>query len=153
MRYRPLLIATLLALSLSSALSACSSEGASPVDAVSPAPARGAADASTAAAQADPSDIMFAQMMIPHHQQAIEMAQMALDEPTSSARVKALATSIKGAQDPEIQMMNGWLEAWGELGSGASFRLTIPRRADDVLVDSPLPLDGSVVEVGEEVIA
>ena len=51
--------------------------------------------------------------MIPHHQQAIEMAQMALDEPTSSARVKALATSIKGAQDPEIQMMNGWLEAWG----------------------------------------
>jgi two-component system sensor histidine kinase MtrB len=53
----------------------------------------------------------------------------------------------------DARLHGGWLEAWGELGSGASFRLTIPRRADDVLVDSPLPLDGSVVEVGEEVTA
>ena len=53
----------------------------------------------------------------------------------------------------DARLHGGWLEAWGEPGSGASFRLTIPRRADDVLVDSPLPLDGSVVEVGEEVTA
>ncbi len=34
----------------------------------------------------------------------------------------------------------GWLQAWGELGSGSQFRLTLPRRADDDLRRSPLPL-------------
>jgi two-component system sensor histidine kinase MtrB len=53
----------------------------------------------------------------------------------------------------DARLHGGWLEAWGEPGAGASFRLTIPCRAGDVLVDSPLPLDGAVVEVGEGVIA
>ena len=34
----------------------------------------------------------------------------------------------------------GWLEVWGDLGLGACFRLTLPRDADDVLTESPLPL-------------
>lgn len=54
-------------------------------------------------------DVMFSQMMIPHHEQAIEMSDIALD-PTVGASdvVKGLATQIKGAQDPEIsQMKNG----------------------------------------------
>jgi uncharacterized protein (DUF305 family) len=52
--------------------------------------------------------------MIPHHQQAVEMADMALD-PTheASPEVKKLAQQIKGAQDPEIQEMTEWLQAWG----------------------------------------
>jgi uncharacterized protein (DUF305 family) len=58
-------------------------------------------------------DVMFAQMMIPHHQQAIEMADLALANSSTSADVKRLAEQIKAAQDPEIQTMNGWLRQWG----------------------------------------
>jgi uncharacterized protein (DUF305 family) len=59
------------------------------------------------------ADIMFAQMMIPHHEQAIELADMALD-PTlmASEKVKALASQIKNAQDPEIDLMAQWLDDW-----------------------------------------
>ena len=59
-------------------------------------------------------DVMFAQMMIPHHEQAIEMADMALD-PTigASQAVKDLATQIKAAQDPEIMEMKNLLTTWG----------------------------------------
>jgi uncharacterized protein (DUF305 family) len=56
-------------------------------------------------------DIAFAQLMIPHHQQAIEMADLALSQ-SSSPDVVALAMQIKGAQDPEIEMMGRWLSAW-----------------------------------------
>jgi uncharacterized protein (DUF305 family) len=58
-------------------------------------------------------DVMFAQMMIPHHEQAIEMADMALER-TENADIRTLATEIKDAQDPEIATMTGWLEAAGE---------------------------------------
>ena len=52
-------------------------------------------------------------MMIPHHEQAVEMADLALQNDSASADVKALATQIKAAQDPEIQKMKGWLGQWG----------------------------------------
>ena len=59
-------------------------------------------------------DVMFAQMMIPHHEQAVEMADMALDpDASSSVEVRELAVDIKAAQDPEIETMRAWLEAWG----------------------------------------
>ena len=59
------------------------------------------------------ADVMFAQMMIPHHEQAIEMSDIALD-PTVGASdvVKSLATRIKGAQDPEIATMKAFLTTW-----------------------------------------
>ncbi len=58
---------------------------------------------------------MFAQMMIPHHEQAIEMSDIALD-PTIGAgeTVRNLATQIKGAQDPEIQQMKDFLTSWNK---------------------------------------
>ncbi len=70
--------------------------------------------ASSSAAFND-ADVEFAQGMIPHHEQAIEMAEIALD-PTIGASdvVKELATRIRGEQDPEIQLMTGWLTAWGQ---------------------------------------
>jgi len=60
-------------------------------------------------------DVMFAQMMIPHHEQAIEMSDIALD-PTVMAGdvVKNLALKIKAAQDPEIQQMTGFLSLWNK---------------------------------------
>ena len=61
------------------------------------------------------ADVMFAQMMIPHHEKAIEMSDIALD-PTvgASDEVRSLAQDIKAAQDPEIAQMTAWLEAWGQ---------------------------------------
>lgn len=57
-------------------------------------------------------DIAFATGMIPHHQQAIDMAELAADRATS-AGVKDLAARIRDAQGPEIQQLTGLLERWG----------------------------------------
>jgi uncharacterized protein (DUF305 family) len=60
-------------------------------------------------------DVMFAQGMVPHHRQAVEMADQALNpSAAASSAVKGLATQIKAAQDPEITLMTGWLTAWGQ---------------------------------------
>ncbi|GIF16332.1 DUF305 domain-containing protein [Actinoplanes teichomyceticus] len=58
------------------------------------------------------ADVAFAQQMIPHHRQAVEMAAMA-DGRAGDARVTALAGQIRAAQQPEIDTMTGWLTAWG----------------------------------------
>jgi uncharacterized protein (DUF305 family) len=50
--------------------------------------------------------------MIPHHEQAVEMADLALAKATSP-QVKQLAEQVKAAQDPEIATMRGWLKTWG----------------------------------------
>lgn len=52
-------------------------------------------------------DIAFAEMMIPHHEQAIEMSEMALLNTTNPA-VLQLAQEIKDAQSPEIDLMMSW---------------------------------------------
>jgi uncharacterized protein (DUF305 family) len=59
------------------------------------------------------ADVMFAQHMIPHHQQAIEMSDMLLAKQGIDPKVTELATQIKAAQGPEIQQMQGWLDEWG----------------------------------------
>lgn len=60
------------------------------------------------------ADVMFAMNMIVHHEQAIEMADILLDKDGVDERVINLALDIKAAQAPEIETMNGWLEAWGQ---------------------------------------
>lgn len=61
------------------------------------------------------ADVTFAQNMIPHHQQAVEMAVIALDGARKpSDAVKGLAEKIQKAQQPEIDLMTGWLSAWGQ---------------------------------------
>jgi len=71
----------------------------------------GPAGGASAAAFND-ADAMFAQLMIPHHRQAVDMAALA-DTRATDPQVKQLAGQIKAAQDPEIQTMTGWLTAWG----------------------------------------
>ena len=66
-----------------------------------------------ASADFNATDVGFAQGMIPHHAQAIEMADMALPKSTN-ADVLALAKQIKDAQNPEIETMSGWLRGWGQ---------------------------------------
>ncbi len=64
------------------------------------------ADSQTSAAMAD---IAFAQMMIPHHQQAIVMSEYALTN-TDSPQVLELAEEILAAQGPEIEQMTAILD-------------------------------------------
>ncbi|UYM05655.1 DUF305 domain-containing protein [Solicola gregarius] len=59
------------------------------------------------------ADVEFAQQMIPHHRQAVMMADL-VESHTFDERVKSLATDIEAAQGPEIKVMTGWLEDWGE---------------------------------------
>ncbi|MFB7512094.1 DUF305 domain-containing protein [Streptomyces sp. NPDC056144] len=58
------------------------------------------------------ADVMFAQMMIPHHQQALEMAELA-DGRAQDPQVKKIVAAIEKAQDPEILKMKAWLKGWG----------------------------------------
>ncbi|NJP31099.1 DUF305 domain-containing protein [Micromonospora thermarum] len=95
------------------ALSACGSDDHSPSgrDSTTAAPTTGAATPASPAAVGD-ADVMFAQMMIPHHRQAVEMAELA-ETRAADQEVKRLAAEIKAAQAPEIATMSGWLTAWG----------------------------------------
>lgn len=60
------------------------------------------------------ADIMFAQMMIPHHQQAVEMSEMLLAKEGIPAQVVEFAQGVIDAQGPEIDRMNAMLEAWDQ---------------------------------------
>ena len=58
------------------------------------------------------ADIMFLQMMIPHHQQAIDISNLAL-KVSKDPELKALAQSIATAQAAEITQMKAWLKDAG----------------------------------------
>ncbi len=55
-------------------------------------------------------DVRFVEQMIPHHRQAVEMAELAPDR-AADDRVRLLAERIAAAQQPEIVALTGWLEA------------------------------------------
>ncbi|MEU0059896.1 DUF305 domain-containing protein [Streptomyces sp. NPDC006334] len=110
-------------------LAACGSDGVSNGsghggghDSASSAPSAtssSSAGVDAAAGAHNDQDVAFAQGMIPHHRQALEMAGLAAGR-ASSAQVKDLAARVEKAQDPEIKTMTGWLRSWGqEAPSGA----------------------------------
>jgi uncharacterized protein (DUF305 family) len=113
-----------IALTLTAGLAACGSDDSPSADTAPAATAAGTTAAGTAAAGSsaapdastlNEADVEFAQGMIAHHEQAIEMAEIALDPNIgASPEVVDLATRIQGAQDPEVQLMTGWLTAAGE---------------------------------------
>ncbi|MEV4429816.1 DUF305 domain-containing protein [Streptomyces sp. R-07] len=84
----------------------------------SPSTASGATAEAAAPGPFDDADVMFAQMMIPHHEQALEMAKLA-DGRAEDPEVKKLVAAIEQAQDPEIQKMKAWLKGWGKPESAA----------------------------------
>ena len=64
------------------------------------------------ASQFGGTEVMFAQMMIQHHEQAIEMGKLAASH-AASPEVKALAADIVAEQAPEITQMKSWLTEEG----------------------------------------
>ncbi len=90
------------ALALAPTLAACSTPQ---VDAPS--------ESSPADASVSPADVMFVQMMIPHHEQAVEMSTIMLDKDGLPGEVRELAQQIADEQEPEIAQMRAWLDDWG----------------------------------------
>ena len=103
-------VSGLAALSAVVALGACSN---SATKEATSSPASTSSSAPAADSTHNQADVMFATMMIPHHQQAIEMSDMILGKQGIDPRVVDLATQIKAAQGPEIEKMQGWLTDWG----------------------------------------
>jgi uncharacterized protein (DUF305 family) len=65
-------------------------------------------------------DIMFLQMMIPHHQQAIDISELAL-KVSKDSELRALATDIRDGQSAEIIKMKKWLsDAHADISMGHS---------------------------------
>lgn len=99
------------ALTLGLVLTGCTAE--SPSAQTSTAPNNAAPSASAPSSTANFADEMFVMMMIPHHEQAIEMSDMVLAKDGLDPRIAELAEQIKDAQGPEIERMLGWLDDWG----------------------------------------
>lgn len=87
--------------------------GSDDTPAAAPSSASAPSPSATVSAEHNDTDVSFAQGMIPHHTQAVDMAEMAVTR-ASDPEVKALAAKIQSAQNPEIRIMTSWLEAWGQ---------------------------------------
>lgn len=102
---RPVRVAVVLAAGL--VLSACGTSSAAPT-------AGGAASSHGASAggRDNAADVAFAQGMLTHDRQGVEVAGMA---PTRavSAEVKGLASAILAVDQPQVATLTGWLDAWG----------------------------------------
>lgn len=92
-------------------LAGCSGEQA---DATAPEASTPASSAAAPGQQQEfnEADVAFTQQMIPHHQQAVEMAEM-VESRTGNPQVLELAAQIEQAQAPEVEQLTSWLEAWG----------------------------------------
>jgi uncharacterized protein (DUF305 family) len=93
---RRLLISTVLAVVAAFALTAC-----------------GSGDSAGDGGDFNDADVTFARSMIPHHEQAVEMAKMA-ETHAFTPEVKNFADKIESAQGREISTMKGWLKDWGK---------------------------------------
>lgn len=104
-RPRALAAAAVLALGVC----ACSTDGSVAGDRQTP----GASSSSPMAGATDhvEADVVFASQMVPHHLQAVEMADL-VPTRTKDAEVVELASRIRTAQQPEIDEMTTWLAAW-----------------------------------------
>ena len=114
---------TTLALASALALAGCGTSGAqegagtdaetaAPAASASAATSTGAASGEPIAAEHNDADVMFAQMMLPHHEQAVEMSEMLLAKDDVPAEVAEFAQRVIDAQGPEIERMNDMLTAW-----------------------------------------
>jgi uncharacterized protein (DUF305 family) len=94
-------IAGLVALIMVIALAGCSKDSSMGMD--------HEGHSSMASGDLSSDDIMFLQMMIPHHQQAIDISDLALTK-SSDSELLALAKDIRDGQGAEIVKMKAWLD-------------------------------------------
>lgn len=95
------------ALALPLLLTACGGADEAPSE-----PASAASDAPAASGYND-TDVMFLQMMIAHHKQGVEMAQVAADR-AKRDDVRNLAAAVVATQKEEVKTMTSWLREWSK---------------------------------------
>jgi uncharacterized protein (DUF305 family) len=98
-------------------------------------------------AEFNATDVGFAQGMIPHHAQAIVMADMALEQ-SSDSDVTELATEIKAAQAPEIEQLTAWLTTWGQPVPDASGGMDHSMDGMDGMMMSGMMSDADMARLG-----
>ncbi|MCQ9164158.1 DUF305 domain-containing protein [Arthrobacter sp. STN4] len=96
------------------ALAGCSTDGGSMPGMNHGASTSSSMQATVAGGDHNAADAMFAQMMIPHHAQAVQMSDIMLAKSGLDPKIMTLAKGIKAAQGPEITKMTTWLTGWAE---------------------------------------
>lgn len=91
-------------------------------------------DEQTGSSDLTGADIMFLQMMIPHHQQAVDISNLALAK-SKDAELLALATSIRDSQADEIVHMKQWLK---DAGAGLEMGHSMDSQMGGMLDDAEL---------------
>jgi uncharacterized protein (DUF305 family) len=100
-------LAAAAALTIGLTLAGCSTNNAGSSD--------NSSSSSSAASAHNDQDVTFAQQMLPHHKQAVEMSDMLLAKGSDvDADVVTLAKQIKAEQGPEITSLTSWLKQWDE---------------------------------------
>ncbi|MDR6974132.1 uncharacterized protein (DUF305 family) [Streptomyces sp. 3330] len=135
-------------------LAACGGDGGGAGHAGGHRSASSSTSADATAGAHNAQDVSFAQGMIPHHLQALDMAELAADR-ASSAEVKDLASRIEKAQAPEIRTLGGWLTSWGEdvptsSGSTAGSMPGMDHSAGSGMPGMPGMMDGSDMDALEK---
>lgn len=77
------------------------------------------------AATFNDADVMFLQMMYPHHAQAVDMSKLVRTR-SQSQQVKDLATAIENAQAPEMQQMTTLLGSFGKPAPSTTMAHSMP---------------------------
>lgn len=132
--YRPIAL-TATPLILAFVLAGCADAGSAPVADHSGGVTSSLSPSAEVRGDSNAADSMFAAMMIPHHQQAVEMSDMILGKSGVDERVLDLAEQITDAQGPEIELMQSWLSGWGTAGSGDTHSMG---HADGMMSDADM---------------
>ena len=82
-------------------------------------------------------DVTFAQQMVPHHSQALDMAKLVPSRSTNP-KVLDLARRIETAQGPEIRQLQGWLTTWGAAMPGMTGMTGAPMPGMGMMSDADL---------------
>jgi uncharacterized protein (DUF305 family) len=77
----------------------------------------GVSTATQGGSQHNDADMTFVSGMVPHHQEAVEMAEL-VESRTQRPELRGLADTIITTQNQEISLMQGWQRAWGQEGEG-----------------------------------
>lgn len=122
-------IVTAVALGLSLLGSACSS----------------ATDPEATSPRHNEADVTFAQDMIPHHEQAVEMAE--IGSKSDNVAIRDLAGQIERQQEPEIEKMENLLQEWGEsMGMGEHHMASMPGMMSEGELDALKSASGTSLD-------
>lgn len=121
-----------IAVTMAFALTACSTDEPSPT-------APTASEQQEASQEFNDADVEFTSGMIPHHQQAVVMSDMAIQQ--GGPDVADIAERIEAAQGPEIETMTTWLQNWGvdaptgmsDMGGMGDMGMMSPADMDDMM--------------------